>query len=289
VLPTYVGMAFALLFNPSVARRGRIRWRWILVLTTSDVVAMSLCYLGNILAGSIVYTIIYSSVTLWTALMSVFILRRPLTWGQWGGCFIVSIGISLTAIDSRKYGDHVFFGSILLIAGTMIHSSTYTLSDYMFNLPEPIPEDVLCSLNGVGGTICYCIWQLSWTIPKWDELVTQKIKEKNGSVDIIILTMAFQAVASLLHAVSFFRVVNHMGSVTAAVCKGLQAAGVFVFAALFFCSSDSAMCFTLMKVLSFFVVIGGVFVYSLNAAKEKKDKVGPSPVLYSDGTYFGVN
>jgi len=289
VIPTYVGMAFAALFNPKAIHRGKVRWKWIFVMCSCDVVAMSLCYIGNVLAGSIVYTIIYSSVTIWTALMSVFLLKRPLTIGQWAGVALVSVGISLTAIDSSKQGDHMFFGSIVLIVGTIVHSSTYIMSDYMFNLPEPIPEDVLCSLNGVGGLIWYGIWELSYTLPRWTELVTDKIEEKNGKMDIIMITVCFQALASLLHAVSFFRVVNHMGAVTAGVCKGLQAGGTFIFAALFFCKSDSSMCFTAMKAVSFFVVVGGVMIYSLNAAKEKKDKVGPSPVLYSDGTYFGVN
>eukprot|EP00494_Astrolonche_serrata_P023773 UN24031 len=131
---------------------------------------MAGCYGGNLLAGSIIYTVVYSSVTLWTAVLSIIFLKRRLTLGQWIGCVLVTAGIGVTAFQSSELGKSVFVGTMLLLGGTALHSFSYILSDYLFNLPNPVPEDLLCSLNGIGGLILYMIWICAYTIPRWQEL-----------------------------------------------------------------------------------------------------------------------
>ena len=52
-----LGMALAILFNPSAVKRGNVRWKYIGMLCIVDVFAMTFCYLGNLLAGKTFFTL----------------------------------------------------------------------------------------------------------------------------------------------------------------------------------------------------------------------------------------
>ena len=73
----------------------------------------------------------------------------------------------------------------------------------------------MCSLNGISGTIIFTIYQCAYTIPRWNDLVVEKVKEDDGTALGITLSVVFMTIASLIHAVTFFRVISRMGAVTA--------------------------------------------------------------------------
>jgi len=262
-LPLYVGMAFAYPFSPKKST-GVIRWSILTQIILLDVVAIALCYAGNLMAGSIIYTIIYSSVTLWTAIFSILFLKRSLSTGQWIGCILVTSGISFTAIGSTNEGRNIFLGTLMVLFGTCLHSSTYILTDYVFRQPQPITEDLLCSLMGCGGMVLLGIYQISYTLPHFDDYVAKHVREAEGSIPVIMFTLFMIALMALLHSIAFFRVVNKLGCVTAGICKGLQAVGTMCASHFFFCSETESMCFTWNKALAGAIVVCGVFIYSFS-------------------------
>jgi len=275
-VPLYVGLVVMILVYPRAATIGRVPWGWVLLLDVMDILAMAGCYGGNLLAGSLIYTTIYSSVTIWCALFSVIFLRKRLGFLQWLGCVLVTVGVALSAIEaSSDKNKYIFLGAVILIIGTMIHSSTYIMSDYILHLPNPIRGELLCSLNGIGGLIGFTIWVLAYTLPRWDEIVTSNVKKENGNWTVIWLSYGASAVLAGVHAVCFFKTIKHMGAVSAAVCKGLQACGVFFLAHIFFCDEKNpereGNCFTIAKGISFGVVLIGVIIYSISTSK-KSDK-----------------
>jgi len=278
-LPLYVGLIVMIFINPRALKVGRVPWGWVILLDVMDCLAMAGCYGGNLLAGSLIYTTIYSSVTIWCALFSVIFLRKRLAFFQWLGCVLVTGGVALSAVEaSLDKNKYIFLGAVLVIVGTMIHSSTYILSDYILHLPNPIEGELLCSLNGIGGLIAFTIWVLAYTVPRWDELVTSNVKKENGSWTVIWLAYGACAILAGVHAVCFFKTIKQMGAVSAAVCKGLQACGVFFLAHLFFCDKEDpekeGNCFTAAKGISFVVVLFGVVIYSI--ATSKKSEKGRS-------------
>lgn len=84
---------------------------------------------GNNLAGPTIFSIIYSSVTIWTALYSKFLLSRSLSQYQWMGILLVVIGLSITALDSFSVGTRIFIGACLILVGSSFHGMTYVLSE----------------------------------------------------------------------------------------------------------------------------------------------------------------
>ena len=70
VFPNYVVMILTVCGNWRARHRGRIRWRAVAAATVVDAVSQGANYSGLLLAGSGTYIVIYSSVTLWVAVLS---------------------------------------------------------------------------------------------------------------------------------------------------------------------------------------------------------------------------
>jgi len=127
-----------------------------------DIFAQSMVYTGNNLAGPTIFAIIYSSVTIWTALYSKVLLNRILNKLQWMGVILVVIGLSLTASDTKKVGDRVFFGAMLILVGSSFHGLTYVLSERIMTAAhERISIRANCAVQGMVATIVLLIWQES--------------------------------------------------------------------------------------------------------------------------------
>ncbi len=106
-----------------------------------DIFAQSMVYTGNNLAGPTIFSIIYSSVTIWAAIYSKFILSRSLSIMQWTGVFLVVIGLSITALDSLTLGNNVFLGACLIVVGTSFHGLTYVFSEMIMTSTTVVDDD----------------------------------------------------------------------------------------------------------------------------------------------------
>ena len=106
-----------------------------------DIFAQSMVYAGNNLAGPTIFSIIYSSVTIWAALYSKLLLDRSLSTMQWMGVFCVVSGLSLAALDSKSMGGNVFLGAVLIVVGTSGHGLTYVFSEKIMTTTTTKDED----------------------------------------------------------------------------------------------------------------------------------------------------
>ena len=107
---------------PMVARAGGI--------TLFDISAQAMNYTGAALAGPTIFAIVYSSVTVWTAVFSWLLLQRQLLPGQWLGIALVFGGLALAATDhSVQVGSRVAHGLLLVVLGSAMHGLTYVLCE----------------------------------------------------------------------------------------------------------------------------------------------------------------
>merc|ERR1740130_141880 len=118
MLPYYVGQACTLLvvvWDPPPLHRWKSwplrRCAYIAVLSAF---AQNLNYAGNMLAGSGVFAVIYSSVTVWCAVLSRLFLQRVMTAYQWAAVLSVFFGLTLTGLGARNDGPRVVLGACLI-------------------------------------------------------------------------------------------------------------------------------------------------------------------------------
>mmetsp|Transcript_19240 Transcript_19240/g.28827 ORF Transcript_19240/g.28827 Transcript_19240/m.28827 type:complete len:445 (-) Transcript_19240:102-1436(-) len=245
-----------------------------------DVFAQSMNYTGSTMAGPTIFAIIYSSVTVWTAVYSRILLSRQLNCVQWSGVIIVFLGLLVTSVNSVAVGPHVFHGTVLIVAGSSMHALTYVLSEIIMT-KEKLSLQLNCSIQAIVACTFYLFWQLFYTRKHFDPLIRIPMMENHTTINQALIILSSLSLSNLIHAVSFFYTLKHFpgGSTSAGVMKGLQAVLVFVFSSLVYCQKivvvdgkkeeegkkygGEEMCFTFTKFLSLIVVLTGVLLFAV--------------------------
>eukprot|EP00571_Detonula_confervacea_P005676 CAMPEP_0172324096 /NCGR_PEP_ID=MMETSP1058-20130122/50439_1 /TAXON_ID=83371 /ORGANISM="Detonula confervacea, Strain CCMP 353" /LENGTH=484 /DNA_ID=CAMNT_0013040275 /DNA_START=226 /DNA_END=1680 /DNA_ORIENTATION=+ len=290
-----------------------------------DIFAQSMTYTGNNFAGPTIFSIIYSSVTIWTALYSKFLLSRSLSKPQWMGVCIVVAGLSLTAMDSLAVGESVFFGACLILVGSSFHGLTYVLSEKIMtssvssSLTTPtacigssdattattqiknhntrqesqhVSVRANCSIQGGVATAVLLLWQLFYTLPRLQHLILDPMADA-GTTPLQALAILFTiALSNLLHSVTFFATLKYFpgGATSEGVLKGLQAVLVFAASAIALCGrwGGIEMCWSRSKFVSLVVVVCGILLYGTFTEKGRRKNATRRKSVRDGGVYKRV-
>ena len=279
ILPSYVAMALAPLSNRAVFKKKITILKYIVGICLTDIASNYLNFTGLINAGSGIYTVLYSSVVVYTAMMSYFVLARNLHIAQWIGIFTMVAGLMLSGIQGLAGGNMLdptsdeALGVLQIFAGTLLHSLLYLFSEIVIvNVDEvdQIAPEMLSFCIGIGGVIFFGIWQFIYTIPNYETLVVENIKSKNGDILIIVSTYIVLTMVNYIHCICFFNILGHFGATTTGVLKGVQTVLVFGLSHIAFCKIQASQCFSNVKLLSLIIVLIGVTFYSLFESKKQK-------------------
>lgn len=302
----------------------------IFLLCILDVISASMNFTGLVYAGSAIFTVVYSSMTMYTAIFSWIILGRRLKALQWLGIWVIVMGLSLTSVfvpsttgpeidvgdgggssDSNSgssdsgSGDgdgskgpmqvhiaapeilsessRISLGIFLVVCGSLFHSLSYILSEIILtSFKGTVTPVMLSTTMGLFGCVVFGMWQLIYTVPRFQTLVLDEIAKHQGDINVIWVSYIVLAVSSLVHAVTFFSLIQRVGSTTTGVLKGVQSVLVFVLSHYLFCSVSQAQCFTETKGVSLGLVLLGVFLYSYFASDEEGDENQASDGQYED-------
>lgn len=232
-----------------------------------DIASQGLNYTGAGMAGSTIFAVIYSSVTVWTALWSRILLGRRLSYIQWGAIWTVFAGLALTALDSTTLGPAVKQGAIFISLGSAMHGASYVLSEAIM---DPNGSDQLtipqnASIQSLVALCLISIWQIFYTLPRWTELIQESLEQAGTTPVIAIVILTSFAIANYVHSIAFYHTLKFYpgGSTSAGVMKGLQAVLVFLATHVLFCGrmGGKEMCFTSRKFFSLITVITGVAIF----------------------------
>jgi len=217
VLPNYIGMSLSFLMNfRNSCRQGKIQWTTIIILSSVDIISQYLNFSGLVNAGSLIFTVIYSSVTVYTAIFSCVFLNRQLHSMQWIAVFLIMLGLIFGGRGAAQLGgEDVWLGVIQIFIGSMFHSLTYILSEFLLkNATDPIAPEMLSTLMGLSGVIVFGVWQVIYTIPNFQVLIVDSIASKHGSINVIIFTVIILTLVNFIHAICFFNLLEIVGSTT---------------------------------------------------------------------------
>jgi drug/metabolite transporter (DMT)-like permease len=261
-----------------------------------DIFAQTLNYTGASWAGPTVFAIVYSSVTVWTAVFSRIVLSRSLVPQQWMAICLVVGGLCWTATSSVQLGSLVMQGTVLVLVGSTLHGASYVLSEAI--MKESVVLHALspkqnAAIQGTVACVALFLWQVVYTAPHWDEVIGQPARDAGTSWWQALLVLLAFAGANTVHSVSFSHTLKHYpgGATSAGVMKGLQAVLVFGVAHVVYCGKVGGpeMCFTLTKLVSLVSVSGGVAWFGTVTESEdggaRHMKEGYTPVESTSAAY----
>lgn len=271
-LPDCVGGSVCILTNWSKRTKGQIDWRLLALISMLDFMSHVLNLNGLMYCGSAVFTIIYSSMIVYTAVFARIFLNRKLCTRQWLGVVAIGVGLSVASMKSGEKGEHVELGIIMTFVGALSHSATYIISEYLLLFAEdPIAPEMLGTLVAVVSTSFVLLWQATYTAPRFQALVVNSIAEKNGSISAILVSYSLMVLAAVAHALCFYRLIGFIGSTSTGVCKSVQSVTVFIASHVAFCGVQKSRCFSYAKGCSLLIVLSGVMLYSVNQRLHLED------------------
>eukprot|EP00768_Dysnectes_brevis_P005880 gnl/Dysnectes_brevis/4425_a5944_1005.p1 GENE.gnl/Dysnectes_brevis/4425_a5944_1005~~gnl/Dysnectes_brevis/4425_a5944_1005.p1 ORF type:complete len:353 (-),score=91.05 gnl/Dysnectes_brevis/4425_a5944_1005:37-1095(-) len=291
-LPNAIGMALILLLPLTQAskftttiKQDLKEFMWPMVLLSLlDVTASTVVLFGQLAVGSAMYTIIYSSVSIWTAIGSFFLLGRKLDYTQWICIAVVTVGLCFSGLDAlNQPGNDMIIGSIITLVGTILHAGTYFCAEALLRRPDQrdLHPQRLCGLVGIFDIVWLSLYVLIYTVPRWQELVVDPIVDAGSRWTEIAILYVLLTLVDALHAGFFYNMIGVVGSVSMAVFKTVASVGVFIGSALIFCGVDQSECMNVYKVVSLFTVCGGVVGYSVFTAR-RADSDGKIGVVVAD-------
>ncbi|KAI8064201.1 hypothetical protein BC940DRAFT_306406 [Gongronella butleri] len=242
----------------------------IMKLSLLDTVANFCVTLGFSIVGSGLYQIVYSSIVIWCAILSYFLMNRKLATVQWLAIFGTSAGLTVCSLSNfsseSTNAEHgttalMMFGTLLTVGGTFFYACLYVYSDYLLSKqqPPPLPARV-CSYVGMYTTAISLFWIAFYTMPRFDMLIRVHDTTPNEVAFMYLLLV----VASGLHAWNYYELIDRSGNVATGILQGLRAVIVYGLSHLWYCASDSAQCFTVYKGFGSLLVIVCVFVFTIS-------------------------
>jgi len=205
-------MSATILLNLSAIRKGTIQWKYLLLVTFTELISSTLTFHGLIDAGSAIFTVAYCSVTIFTAFFASIFLGRKLCVMQWMGIFTVTFGLTIVLIGSEQEGKEVTYGIFLILIGACLHSLSYVISEYLLIVSDdPIAPEYLCTLLGLLSGLINIIWQIFYTIPRFDVLVMDQVFQHHGNIEVICVVYLLLISISFTNSATFYTIIGRFG------------------------------------------------------------------------------
>jgi len=189
-----------------------------------DTIVASMNFAGATMCGPTMFAIIYSSVTVWTAVFSQFCLGRRMNVWQWASVVTVFVGLTITAIDSLQLGDEVVKGCTLVVTGSALHALTYIFSEAIMTVgEETLTATQNYGIQSAAGTLMLGIWQVIYTIPNWEETIVGPMVEARTTLLWALSLMVAFGFLSWIHSVTLYETLLLFpgGATSAGIMKGL--------------------------------------------------------------------
>lgn len=189
------------------------------------------------LSGSGIYQVIFSSVTIWSALIGRIFLHRYLNTKQWLAIIFVTFGLYIsTRGDSNKaLTSNTLLGMLSSLFGTILFAGSYILGDYLQTNANVSPRDI-CIRVGSYYTLAIMIYILLYTVPNFKLLVYDKVIQSNGKLSMILFVYILTVISQTIHGFAFFSCLGNVGAVSTGTVSGLRAIIVFFLSSYLFCS-----------------------------------------------------
>lgn len=270
VRPTLFNRGHLLLTGRGVLNGAVVKW--IVICTAIDFSAGIMLTSGLLMLGGSVFVIIYSSTTVWTAIISTCMAQK-LAIGRWVGVVVVTVGmvVSSEANFEMTSGDDMattalLAGVVVCLTGTCLHAAMYVASEMA--IKQNIDLLVLCSCMGVIETGLLLLWNIALYASYGASLYTSAEHDIDATPQQLALLYCALTAVNAVHAWAFFHMLEKVGAVSSAVMKGTQLVLVFALSVVFFCRFQATQCFSWSKATGVMTVVLGLLVYAHSTAQE---------------------
>jgi drug/metabolite transporter (DMT)-like permease len=185
-----VGPSFCAVFLFGKSDEQRFNWRfWVVVFC--DMLGMLLITISISYAGSSIFFVTFSWITIFAAVLKRIFLGKGQTCYQWVALIVLTIGLCSSAADAEvDDGPKVFYGVMAGMGSAVVYSIYYVICDVLGHLEDAPSPESLCAFDGLVGTWCIGLYIALHDGPHWQELVDDPMRKVGNTARIILLEYA---------------------------------------------------------------------------------------------------
>eukprot|EP01125_Pyxidicula_operculata_P021133 TRINITY_DN8033_c0_g1_i2.p1 TRINITY_DN8033_c0_g1~~TRINITY_DN8033_c0_g1_i2.p1 ORF type:complete len:218 (+),score=41.15 TRINITY_DN8033_c0_g1_i2:122-775(+) len=204
-------------------------------------------------------------------------MGRTMSTQMWIAVTITAMGVALSGVGTIDFTSGLNTVQLLGILVTMLTSITYAVNyvvgEIIISSPNPPPAQRIQVLSGLTSFFIVSIYFVTYTIPNWNEWVVKRVNDVGGNWIVIVITYFALMMSAFFHSWSYYKLLQHTGSVSTAILQSLRAISVFSLSSVLFCDIHKEQCINTAKSLSTIVVVLGVLYFTyLKNVKNKKPK-----------------
>lgn len=288
-----VGLLWGILPRTDVAQLRRV-FVWIAMpVALTDLADTGFTAYGYTI-GSGLFAVLYSFVTVMTALIRRYYLGRTLRGQQWAAVWIITFGMAVSGADQFSllggYSPSMLLGMGSVLVAAFCDAIMYVLAESALRPSEasnasargigadnaelladrsagetaPMSPNTLATLVGLVNLTLTCAYIAIYSaFGGWNAWVAEPIEHAGGHFSTVALLWAIQGPVNWAHYWAFYITVQEASCIVAAVNKAVQAVALFFLSWMIWCRTDEAQCLTVPKSLCSVLVSGAVVLYAV--------------------------
>ena len=274
------------------------RWDWrLLFLTLLNVGGEIGGQVSITIAGSGLYTVLYSSVIVFVAALRRVVIGKRVSWFMLGGIAVIVAGLATTMADQgvldrlgEKGGD-LWIGIVGGLGSALGYAGYYVMAEGVLvgkgDRPPAATPATVGVAEGYLGTLIVAPYVLFFTGANWRSLVTTNVVDANADPLTVMAVECVLIVVNGLHILAFLILVRHTDAIAAGVNKAVQTVSTFVMSSAFYCARDETQCLSGAKGASLAVVTAGVLLYTAASYRYAKAQAAAA-VAAAAKNYDGI-
>ncbi|CBZ49934.1 conserved hypothetical protein [Neospora caninum Liverpool] len=168
---------------------------------------------GLVLCGSGAYVLVSSSSIVWTAVISACVLRRQFSSLQWLSLLLICGGISMKAADlTFELHNEECLGVIITFLSAILQGLTFVVNEkFMTSSTNPVSGPAIVFMMGVICSSLMLAWTCIWTLPNFQTLIVNRVRERGGSPLRIAAILFGLFCSGAIHSSTLWYIVKHLG------------------------------------------------------------------------------
>ncbi|KAK3235433.1 hypothetical protein CYMTET_54368 [Cymbomonas tetramitiformis] len=227
------------------------------------------------LIGIALWSIIYSSGLIVSAVFSRMILRKAPSTQQLVGITVTSLGLAhrgYTTMQDASAGNlegdssSLILGVLYSLLTTVCFSSVPIVVELInFRLPasKSVPSNQISAASSRVGLTVMTIYMLVYTFPNWNSLVTSPLQVNGVAVSEAALSYMANMALYVWHNTMYMEVTRLAGAVGNGLVNSVRSAVVVLAGVLLYCREDMpSLCLNEAKAISVTLVVLGGLIYT---------------------------
>jgi hypothetical protein len=235
----------------------------LIVVPALDVTGCVLAYFGMERLGAGPFSLYFSCILALSAGLSRVALGKKLSTAQLSGIALVSVGLVARSLlaDAGALGDDAL-GVGLTLASTTAYAVRTVVMEATRLRGGPSGGELSAAIGRLGFSLL-TLWQLAYTLPRFDALVSQPMAAAGVTVARAALHHGAYVAARCLFVLSQNRVISVAGATGVGLVTAVRSVVVALASSALFCSTTPSQCLTLTQLACAGLVVAGGATYAL--------------------------